>query len=184
MIWKMTAIDLDSDLVAFLRENERVTGVTPSDYVRAKLRGQQSVGLASLVEDEATCAGLVTRANTALSAFLRVLSSAAVKYPEVFHHISKVSGRTRTYFSTRAKDIEDSGNSTYPVSIPGTEWLVLSNTSTRDKRKILERVFQALGCLERDSHAWLADFDRAVTEDEAPLKAVVRPPSEDSDIKI
>jgi negative modulator of initiation of replication len=166
----MSQIDLDQELVDFLRANESLTGETPSELIRKLLQKRQprrTVGQRARSE------------NTDLAVFLRILREVRNQYSERFASVVNVRGRTRIYFSRNPKEIEASGRSTFPVEIPGIGWWVTSNTSTDHKRTILEDVFMAVNCSPEDRRRWLGEFsaadalpseEDAAPEDDDPFK--------------
>ena len=157
----MSQIDLDQELVAFLRSNESLTGETPSEFIRKLLQKRQPRQVA---------AQRTNRKKTDLAVFLRILCEVHDQYSERFSSVETVRGRTRIYFSRNPKEIEASGRSTFPVEIPGIGWWVTSNTSTDHKRIILEDVIRAVECSAEDRRRWLGEFS-----------ATESPPSEEDD---
>ena len=143
----MAQIDLDQELVDFLRANESLTGETPSVFLRKLLqkRKPNSVDKPRIGRSD-------------LSIFLGILREIHERSPERFSAVENVRGRTRIYFARNPKPIESSGQSTFPVEIPHTGWWVTSNTSTDRKRAILEEVFSAVGSSFEDRHRWMAEF--------------------------
>lgn len=164
----MAQIDLDQELVDFLRANESLTGEAPSAFLR-KLLHKRQPKLAQKGRSD----------KSDLSIFLRILREIHEQSPERFSAVENVRGRTRIYFSRNPRDIESSGQSTFPVEIPQIGWWVTSNTSTDRKRAILEEVFRAVGSSFEDRHRWLAEFTDAKSvavehggpsEDDDPFK--------------
>lgn len=165
----MALIDLDQEIVDFLRANEAFSGESPSEFIR------------KLVRKKSQPTQVVQRARSEHSdqaVFLRILREVYDKFPEKFSAVRSVRGRTRVYFSDDPKEIEASGRSTKPVEILETGWWVTSNTSTKDKRSILEDVFRAVGCSAEDRRQWLIEFTGsqdpsepdATHEDDDPFK--------------
>lgn len=145
----MALIDLDGEIVDFLRANETLTGVRPSDFIRGLLR-KPARAKEPMIRRR--------NGNSDLGVFLRILKEIHGRYSEKFSAVESVRGRTRLYFSTNPKNIEGSGRSMFPVEIPGTGWWVTSNTSTDRKKSILDEVFRAVGCSIDDQHRWLGGF--------------------------
>jgi hypothetical protein len=100
------------------------------------------------------------QSETDLSEFLAILTEVHCNYPDAFSQIGKVRGRIRRYFAQTASEIEDTGSSTMPRKIPGSNWWVCTNNSRRLKRLILQRAFIAVGCTSEDKATWLQQFDR------------------------
>jgi len=165
----MAQIDLDQELVDFLRANESLTGETPSAFLRKLLQKRKSKPVEKPRSDKSD-----------LSIFLRILREIHEQSPERFSAVENVRGRTRVYFSRNPKAIESSGQSTFPVEIPQIGWWVTSNTSTDRKRAILEEVFRAVGSSFEDRHRWLAEFAGAKSVGIEPGG----PPEDDDPFKI
>jgi len=165
----MPLIELDQEIVDFLRANEALSGEPPSEFIR-KLVGKRS--------QQTQVVRRARSEHSDLAVFLRILREMNSKYPEKFSAVGSVRGRTRIYFSTDPKEIEASGRSTKPVEIFETDWWVTSNTSTDRKRSILEEVFRAVGCSAEDRRRWLIEFTGsqeasepcATHEDDDPFK--------------
>jgi negative modulator of initiation of replication len=158
----MKQIDLDDDLAEFLLAQERLTGVSPSDFLKAALRRQRT---RQRVPRERTAGEPRQRsASGQMAVFLRILTEMQGKYPETFERIANVRGRGRIYFAKSAAEIEASGNSTNPQLIPGTEWWAIGTTSTPEKAKILGRVLHEVGCSREDRERWEADFGCTISD--------------------
>jgi negative regulator of replication initiation len=167
----MSQIDLDQELVDFLRTNESLTGETPSEFIRKLLQKRQPRRVA---------VQRTKSKNTDLAVFLRILCEVHDQYSERFSSVETVRGRTRIYFSRSPKEIEASGRSTFPVEIPGIGWWVTSNTSTDHKRTILEDVIRAVDCTAEDRRRWLGEF----TDSAVPLSEEDETPGDDDPFKI
>ena len=76
--------------------------------------------------------------------FLHILSWLAREHPSDFDCVTRISGRSRLYFSKSAASLEESGASVNPQQIPDTEYWVITTTDTLKKRRMLEDVLQML----------------------------------------
>ena len=84
------------------------------------------------------------RGQQVVDRFLCILSWLYRQHPEQFERVRQIRGKKRVYFSTERDEIERSGNQTFPVAIPQTNWFVLTNTSTDHKVGILTDVVRLL----------------------------------------
>ena len=76
---------------------------------------------------------------------LWVLSAANKEKTKDFQKILVIRGRHRKYFGLSANDIESSGTSTHPRQIPDTNYWMLTNAETGQKKTILAKALQVLG---------------------------------------
>lgn len=90
------------------------------------------------------------RGQQVVDRLLCILSWLCRQNPEEFERVRLIRGKKRVYFSTDRFEIERSGNNTYPVSIPQTNWFVLTNTSTDHKIGILTNVIRLLRIASED----------------------------------
>ncbi len=149
----MKQIDLDDDLVDWLQDQERVAGVSPSEFLKRALRGWSGAPKSQRLRKPRH-----RGSSSQMAVFLRILGEVHGKYPDTFDRIGNIQGRPRIYFARSSAEIEASGKSTMPVEVPTTGWWVVGNTSTRDKAKILARVFQEVGCAPGDTLQWESEF--------------------------
>ena len=77
--------------------------------------------------------------------YLRLLSFLCRSNPGDFERVVGLSGRRRKYIAHSRKEIADSGESTHPQPIPSTDFWAMTNASTDQKRRIVERVMRELG---------------------------------------
>ena len=152
----MKQIELEDDLVDFLLAQERLTGVSPSEFLTDALRRQRMSKRGPL--ERASTEPRQRSASGQMAVFLRILAEMHEKHPETFERIANVRGRERVYFARSAAEIEASGASTNPSQIPGSDWWAIGTTSTSDKAKILARVFLEVGCSPDDVLRWETEF--------------------------
>ena len=158
----MPAIELDSDVIAYLLDVTRTTGEPPSSFLRRTHELAVPDTTAASVPaptDSSTTPNSPTHdlvaflesarfriANrTATDKFLAVLGFLATQTGERFERILEVSGRGRRYFAQSRDEITQSGRSLHPQQIPGTSYWVMTNASTTHKREIMRRVLAILG---------------------------------------
>lgn len=95
------------------------------------------------------------RGQQVVDRLLCILSWLCRQNLEQFERVRQIRGKKRVYFSTERDEIERSGNNTYPVSIPQTNWFVLTNTSTDHKIGILTDVMRLLRVASDDQEVIL-----------------------------
>jgi len=83
--------------------------------------------------------------HAAVDKMLYVLGAAYRLKPDEFEKILLIQGRGRRYFAKSSIEIMKSGKSTQPRKIPGTEYWIMTNSPTAQKRDQLGRVLQLLG---------------------------------------
>ena len=160
----MPKIDLDGDVVDYLRSQVSDFGETPSTVLRRLLRlpslDQAGSGL-QLPAPPATLSPArqaasrnhvvitpsdLAQADTAIERLMLVLSKLHLAYQDRFDRVTAIRGRTRLYFSRNCRELEEAGNSVAPRIIRGTPYFMVTNLSDAAKREILERVVTELGC--------------------------------------
>jgi len=83
--------------------------------------------------------------HAAVDKMLYLLGVAYGIKPDAFEKVLLIQGRGRRYFAKSSMDIMKSGKSTQPRKIPGTEYWIMTNSPTPQKRNQLGRVLQLLG---------------------------------------
>jgi negative regulator of replication initiation len=144
----MPLIEVNEDTAELLSRHEAETGERPGEVVRRLLEG----------ENPMIRARGKPRRNSALARFLRILVEIQEQYPDEFHKVAAVEGRSRIYFSKHPDMIKSSGMGNKPVHIGESDWWVTSNTSTETKVKLLQRVFAVLRCPTGDCERWMKSF--------------------------
>lgn len=86
-----------------------------------------------------------TSRTNALGRFLALLSWLNEQHGEDFGIVTSIHGRRRTFFAKSPEEIKKTGRSTMPRPIPGTQWHVATNNSTRMKQRIIKKVMTRLG---------------------------------------
>jgi negative modulator of initiation of replication len=150
-------IEIDDDIYEALRRSVRDFGETPTAVLRRVLdlpaptksptpnpQAAANGSKARRLLDFVTEARFRSR-GTATEKYLEILSVRHSESPDEFERILQVSGRERRYFGRSRKEITDSGTSTHPRAIPGTEYWAMTNADTPQKREILGRVLRLLG---------------------------------------
>lgn len=83
--------------------------------------------------------------HAAVDKMLYILGAAYRLKPDTFEKVLLLQGRGRRYFAKSAMEIRNSGKSTQPRNIPGTEYWVMTNSPTPQKRDLTEKVLRLLG---------------------------------------
>lgn len=76
---------------------------------------------------------------------LDILAAAHDLKPGLFEKVLSIQGRNRRYFAKSEAEIASSGNSTQPRNIPGTDYWVMTNSPTTQKREMLKEALRVLG---------------------------------------
>lgn len=158
----MPKIDLDDDIVRYLRSQVSDFEETPSTVLRRLLRlpppdqpvGQPQPPAPPVVRPpagpEAGGARVVitpfelAQADTAIERMMLVLSKLYLVYQERFDRVTEVRGAIRLYFSRNRHELEQAGTSVAPRHLPGTPYFMVTNLSDDRKREILERALLRL----------------------------------------
>jgi negative modulator of initiation of replication len=85
------------------------------------------------------------RHHAAVDKMLHLLSAASKLKPDTFDKILLIQGRGRRYFARSEEEIASSGKSTQPRKIPNTDYWVMTNSPTPQKREMLERALDLMG---------------------------------------
>jgi len=80
--------------------------------------------------------------NSGTKKFLHILGIIAKEKGPLFEKILEIQGRDRKYFAKSEGEILQSGQSTHPKKIPGTQYWVMTNLSTLDKRRRIGEVMK------------------------------------------
>lgn len=83
--------------------------------------------------------------HAAVDKMLYILGAAYRLKPDAFEKVLLIQGRGRRYFAKSAMEIKNSGKSTQPRNIPGTEYWIMTNSPTPQKRDLLDRALRVLG---------------------------------------
>jgi len=65
--------------------------------------------------------------------------------PDKFAVLESMEGRRRKYVAKREKELEDSGSSVNPKRIPNTNYWIVTNNSTDNKKLLLRQALTLLG---------------------------------------
>jgi negative modulator of initiation of replication len=128
-----------------LRRELKMQGSHSTNGKQAKLPTQvaSGPGSASLTDFLKSPEFLVQ--GDAVGKFVTILSWLYRQNPKKFDGVLTYSGRKRQYFGRTATQLEQSGNSVMPRSIPTTPYWVVSNNDTPKKKRMLEDVMRMLG---------------------------------------
>ena len=77
--------------------------------------------------------------------WLLVLSVIYKHNQQRFSKVLGMSGRNRTYFATNKDTLLESGSSTNPKNVPGSDYWVITNNNTVKKINMLKEVAQVIG---------------------------------------
>lgn len=151
----MKQIEVDDDVYAHIAQNTQEIGESASTILR-RLLGLSSLSAvphqASGNEDHEFSEALGDTKflvqTAAVDRFLYFLSVAHNQKKREFEKVLAIQGRDRKYFAKSKDEIEKSGNSTQPRNIPGTEFWVMTNSPTPQKRSVLRDVLKLLGYSE------------------------------------
>jgi len=160
----MPQIELDQDVLDYIRSQVRDFGETPSSVLRRLLgiSGQAPVPAHSnpvstsvpeikirpMTEPDRVERPTRIRsrhAGTAIQRYMSILSEIYQEDPTRFGKVESVKGRKRIYFHKSSLVIEGSGNSVNPEKIPNTPYYAATNLSDDKKKRILSDVLNVLG---------------------------------------
>lgn len=153
----MRTIEIDDDVYRFLLSNATEIGESASSILRRVLGLPSAHGPGGTQPNTATAQAdrdllaLVEGARfkgygSVKDKYLGILSFVAQQKPQDFEEpVRRIGGRNRRYFAETAQEIAATGRSTQPRQIPGTQYWALTNSPTRQKRQILDRVLGVMG---------------------------------------
>lgn len=175
---RMPQVDLDQDVLDFIRSQVRDFGETPSSVLRRLLgiSGQanipaQTSRIETLSPEIRTVPATapdapnrpketrVRHAGTAIQRYMSILSDLYLEDPQRFERVESVKGRKRVYFHKSSLVIESSGNSVNPERIPGTPYYAATNLSDDKKMRILMDVLRVLGIHGEQKSDYLSALD-------------------------
>ena len=163
-------VEIDDDVYEYLWQNAKGFGETASSVLRRSLdlpEPTRPVGPA--IQDRAGASPSAMpssnfapegNAENSLSLFvndpsfrlrnatdkvLLILSFAYRQNPAKFEKVLEISGRSRKYFGRSREEIDNSGTSTHPRPVPGSEYWVMTNADTRQKCDMLRKALKVLG---------------------------------------
>lgn len=159
----MPQVDLDQDVLDFIRSQVRDFGDTPSSVLRRLLgiTGQAPVPTHPIPVSTSTAEIQIrpmsepvrverpTRirsrnAGTGIQRYMMILSDLYQDDPERFEKVESIKRRKRIYFHKNSSVIEGSGNSVKPQKIPDTPYYAATNLSDDKKKRILSDVLNVL----------------------------------------
>jgi len=105
-----------------------------------EMNGSAELALLDFVSDPA----LLCRNTT--DRYLAILGFAFKDKRDKFARVLEVSGRRRKYFADSREAIEESGTSTHPHPVPGSQkkYWAMTNTATPMKREMLSKALKVL----------------------------------------
>jgi negative modulator of initiation of replication len=76
---------------------------------------------------------------------LSILSFLHKENPDKFSSLLSLEGRKRRYIAKSERELDDSGTSVNPKKIPYTDYWVVTNNDTNNKKLLLRQVLTLLG---------------------------------------
>ena len=152
----MRTIEIDDDLYAYIASQTLEIGESANSILR-RIFGLSDQGQATTETQPHELAQTLEhtglRFKTAVDQFLFILGEAYKLKPNTFDHILTIQGRERIYFARSRGEIEQSGNSTQPKQIPGTDYWVMTNSPNRQKKSMLREALLAIGMSKQAAEA-------------------------------
>ncbi|MCF2949698.1 replication initiation negative regulator SeqA [Paraglaciecola aquimarina] len=173
----MKSIEIDDDLYHFIAANTQHIGESASDILRrmvmpGSVPANQSTSKADTAQevairtpDQSPEVSAECHAQAVLEEldgqqlliipkmverWLLVLSVIYKHHTSAFAKVLGMSGRNRTYFATDKDTLLETGSSTNPKNVPGSEYWVITNNNTVKKINMLKEVAQVLGFNEQE----------------------------------
>ena|SRR5438132_739298 len=155
----MRTIEIDEDIYSYLLRNTTVFGERESSVLRRLLglaptaapRSDAASTPGSGVDDPARRLLEFVESpafgahRDATNQFLEVLGFLSELHGATFDKVLEVRGRSRSYFGRSRDDVAHSGTHTYPQRIPKSDYWVMTNAATYQKRTIIQRALVSLG---------------------------------------
>ncbi len=149
----MAMLELDDSTFDRLCAEASRRGITPAALVgrlleesAARPRKARRTRLDEMpVPDDLSPESLRDNYPQAIQRFVILLAWLNQRHPDPFPVVESVTGGRRVYFARDPAAILESGRSTAPVRIPGSQYWVATNLSNLAKEQIVERVLAALG---------------------------------------
>lgn len=153
----MRVIEIEDDVYEYLLRRAVRIGEDASSILRREIGLSRPDGGptdASSGTDTEAASGLLafvqssefSRQRTVTDRYLSVLGWLAHNHsPEFEERILGLGGRKRRYFGRSEDEIKQSGSSTHPQEIPGTDFWAMTNADNGQKRQMLQTAMQQLG---------------------------------------
>lgn len=148
----MRTIDVDEDVYLHIAQNTEEIGESASNILRRLLRLSKTTPTSSISKPGAGHELATAMADpkflmqtAAVDKFLYFLAVAYGQKKGDFERVLAIQGRDRKYFAKSREEVEKSGSSTQPRSIPGTPYWVMTNSPTSQKRQMLRDALKLLG---------------------------------------
>jgi negative modulator of initiation of replication len=157
-------IDFDDNLASALEILSNYKRVSPSQLVREivmeRIQPKQAVTASTTTPQPPRQSQLSPRdkairdysqspsflaSRSVVDQFLSLLSFLHRENPDRFGILESMEGRRRKYIGTSEQELEDSGTSVNPKRIPSTNYWVVTNNSTDNKKLLLKQVLTLLG---------------------------------------
>lgn len=124
--------------------NQKVTTVNSTQAVATDAQGVEQDCQASAVFNELNGQQLHAIPKI-VERWLLVLSVIHKHNSQQFAKVLGMSGRNRTYFATNKDTLLETGSSTNPKNVPGSEYWVITNNNTVKKINMLKDVAEQVG---------------------------------------
>ena len=147
----MRSIEIDEDVYVHVARNTKQIGESASAILRRLLGldkpGQDPIEDASRTHElaDAITSPKFAVQSAAVDKFLFFLGLAYLQKKSEFEKVLVIQGRDRRYFAKTREEIEKSGHSTQPRSVPGSPYWVMTNSPTNQKQRVLRHALQLLG---------------------------------------
>lgn len=124
----ITVLKADKPIASEVISDKSIEGKCQAEAVFDELQGQQLEAIPKMVER-----------------WLLVLSIIHKHHQGLFSKVLGMSGRNRTYFATSKETLLETGSSTNPKNVPGSEYWVITNNNTVKKINMLKEVAHTMG---------------------------------------
>jgi len=121
-------VTTSSSMQNIVNDSQSAVQVCQSSAVLIELEGQQLQAIPKIVERWLLVLSIIHKHNT--QQFAKVLG---------------MSGRNRTYFATDKDKLLETGSSTNPKNVPGSDYWVITNNNTVKKINMLKDVAEQVG---------------------------------------
>ena len=162
----MQTIEVDDEVFANLELARKLTGLSHLQIVRQWMQqriappGPKAVTVSQVsplpprqqvqsTRDKALCdyaksPGFLAN-RSVVDQFLSILSFLHKENPDKFSSLLSLEGRKRRYIAKSERELDDSGTSVNPKKIPYTDYWVVTNNDTNNKKLLLRQVLTLLG---------------------------------------
>lgn len=155
----MRTIEVDEDVLSELERASYLTKISVSQILRGLVIRQTESGT-RIPEPRTTTATPSPRdkklreysqspsflaSRSVVDQFLNLFSFLHNENPDKFAVLESMEGRRRRYIAKSEQELEDSGSSVNPKRIPNTNYWIVTNNSTDNKKLLLRQALTLLG---------------------------------------